>query len=341
MVWAHGLREADRGGAAGRDADVPRGDRTKATDDREEDLAGCCGPTVFAGRIAATPRGRDVDLPKGADRRRRGTRRGRSQGRGGDPRTSDAIRPRGRRCRALLEELRDDDAKTFIVVAAADGDAGSQEDDAPRRALPPLPAPPAASANYDASRGNGTEAFEGVLRDLARRVATQARRAADDGGVDGRGRDYLRALEEALGDDELVKALAAQRGGRAAIERASVPGLRRLSRRRPRLRGIIRAAAAGVRRDPSPRNFAGRRGPSTRKENQSKSISFSRVARPAGARLFSKTRASSSRSRCPWAGPPGETARRLRRSRPRSTAPRRRPRRRARLLTRRRACPPR
>jgi len=49
---------ADRSDAAGRDVDIPRAIRKRTkTDDQEDELAGWCGPTVFAGRIAATPRG--------------------------------------------------------------------------------------------------------------------------------------------------------------------------------------------------------------------------------------------------------------------------------------------
>ena len=45
VVWAHGLRGADRGDAAGRDVDIPRATecaRSTATDNREEELPGCC-----------------------------------------------------------------------------------------------------------------------------------------------------------------------------------------------------------------------------------------------------------------------------------------------------------
>ena len=58
MAWARGLRGADRGDAAGRDAEIPRAtERGRRATDRKQELVGRRGPAAIAGRIAATPRG--------------------------------------------------------------------------------------------------------------------------------------------------------------------------------------------------------------------------------------------------------------------------------------------
>ena len=103
---------------------------------------------------------------------------------------------------------------TLLVFLANDDDAPRVRRKQPAPQQRPLPPPPSIrDEGFDAEAptgGNETSSFEGALRDLARRVAEQARRAADDEDLDGRGREYLSALEEALSDEGLVKALADQ-----------------------------------------------------------------------------------------------------------------------------------
>ena len=120
-------------------------------------------------------------------------------------------------CRACLDELRDDRASTLLVfLATAEVERRPQFKRAPQQQQQrPLPPPPSIrDEGFDADAtltgGNETKSFEGALRDLARRVAAQARKAADDEELDGRGREYLAALEEALSDEGLVQALADQ-----------------------------------------------------------------------------------------------------------------------------------
>mmetsp|Transcript_14740 Transcript_14740/g.40262 ORF Transcript_14740/g.40262 Transcript_14740/m.40262 type:complete len:690 (-) Transcript_14740:613-2682(-) len=117
-------------------------------------------------------------------------------------------------CRACLDDLRDEKARTLLVFLATDDDAPRVRRKQPAPQQRPLPPPPSIrDEGFDAEAttgGNETSSFEGALRDLARRVAEQARRAADDEDLDGRGREYLSALEEALSDEGLVKALADQ-----------------------------------------------------------------------------------------------------------------------------------
>ena len=113
-------------------------------------------------------------------------------------------------CAAVLDELDDDDSRAFLVFADGDGAPAPSADAPPRPAGPPPPPLPRIEAG-DADDSDRSGSFESMLRDLARRVAAEARKAAGEE-RDPRSEAYLSALAEALGDEGLVGAVADQCG---------------------------------------------------------------------------------------------------------------------------------
>ncbi|KAK7254692.1 ATP binding protein [Aureococcus anophagefferens] len=113
-------------------------------------------------------------------------------------------------CAAVLDELDDDDSRAFLVFADGDGAPAASTEAPPRPAGPPPPPLPRIEAG-DADDSDRSGSFESMLRDLARRVAAEARKAADEE-RDPRSEAYLSALAEALGDEGLVGAVADQCG---------------------------------------------------------------------------------------------------------------------------------
>ena len=105
-------------------------------------------------------------------------------------------------CSAVLDEMRDEDARTLVVFAGAESRADGRGDGRPRdaeRAGAPLPSlRDVLSDEGTPSEDGGEPTFEATLRDLARRVAAEASRASENED-DARGRRRGSARNPAAG----------------------------------------------------------------------------------------------------------------------------------------------